>query len=501
MVVLPTGRPMKERTAYKVVGISSPITFGVHNNSLVNLRRGLVERVFNVEKDGGLQRPPQPAADAFNVLGGFRDKLVTELPKFAPCTPEEFVASYGGDRRQKVYEEARLSLLTDPVTRMDARLTTFVKAEKINFTKKPDPAPRVIQPRSPRYNLSVGCYLKRLEKEIYKGISRVYDGEAVVMKGYNAHETAGHLRRAWEKYDQPVAVGLDASRFDQHVSRPALEWEHAVYLSCYSGHHRKELARLLSWQIANKGVGRATDGIIKYAVEGCRMSGDMNTALGNCLLMCAMVWSYCETRGVKHSLANNGDDCVVIMERRDLKRFRDGLENWFLQLGFTMEVEPAVDVFERIEFCQTQPVFDGARYVMCRNPMVCMSKDTVSFLPMSMPRVAKGWCTAVGECGMSLCGGLPVMQEYYQAMLRAGRGERIGHHPGLESGFARLAWRMDRKFSRVSYFARLSFFEAFGILPGDQIKLEQRLACITPDVTDLRRGITTLDLSFLLHTY
>jgi hypothetical protein len=52
----------------------------------------------------------------------------------------------------------------------------------------------------------------------------------------------------------------------------------------------KELAELLKWQLQNKGFARTIDGLIKYSVEGCRMSGDMNTALGNCTIMCALVY-------------------------------------------------------------------------------------------------------------------------------------------------------------------------------------------------------------------
>jgi hypothetical protein len=33
---------------------------------------------------------------------------------------------------------------------------------------------------------------------------------------------------------------------------------------------------------------------LKYQVEGCRMSGDMNTSSGNCMIMVALVYSYME---------------------------------------------------------------------------------------------------------------------------------------------------------------------------------------------------------------
>jgi hypothetical protein len=132
----------------------------------------------------------------------------------------------------KVYRAAADSLSTIPVSKRDAVLSTFVKAEKINLTKKPDPAPRVIQPRSPRYNVAVGRYLKRLEKDIYRAL-KALAGDVVVMKGYNAGQSGEIIARKWARFNRPCAIGLDASRFDQHVSEAALRWEHSVYTQLF----------------------------------------------------------------------------------------------------------------------------------------------------------------------------------------------------------------------------------------------------------------------------
>ena len=43
-------------------------------------------------------------------------------------------------------------------------------------TKKPDPAPRVIQPRNVRYNVEVGRYLRRFEHYLYRGIDEIWNG-------------------------------------------------------------------------------------------------------------------------------------------------------------------------------------------------------------------------------------------------------------------------------------------------------------------------------------
>lgn len=504
MVVKSYGRDPKVRTVYRLTGVAGPVEFGVHNNNLCNLRRGIMERVYRVERAGGLAPPPRPAPGVVDrVLEDFKRALLEHLEVAAPCTLHEFVQMYAGDRRQKVYQQAVESLMMEDVNTNDARLTTFVKAEKVNLSSKSDPAPRVIQPRQPRYNASVGCFLKRLEKDIYRGIAKVFGG-VTVLKGYNSAESGRLLREKWDQFDKPVAVGLDASRFDQHVSPDALRWEHSVYLSLFRDGDRKRLAKLLQMQIRNRGIARASDGHIKYVVEGCRMSGDMNTALGNCLLMCAMVWAYLKESGVRASLANNGDDCVVIMEAKDLKRFQHcggkcSLSDWFLNMGFTMKVEEPVYVFEQIEFCQTHPLWTPEGYIMCRNAPVAMAKDAHSVLPLEMGNMAKGWATNIGQCGLSMTGGVPVFQEYYLGLIRAGQGVSCGKHPGLESGFARLAAGMARKVVRVHDATRVSFWEAFGMLPSEQVACEERLKAMSLDLSKIhRRDYPGPDFSFSL---
>ncbi len=113
------------------------------------------------------------------------------------------------------------------------------------------------------------------------------------MKGMDVRTVAKVLREKWDMFPNPVAIGLDASRFDQHVSVPALEFEHSVYLSCFKQKkHRERLAKLLKLQLENHCTGYAEDGVIKYTTTGTRMSGDMNTSLGNCVLMCSLIHSY-----------------------------------------------------------------------------------------------------------------------------------------------------------------------------------------------------------------
>lgn len=470
---------LRPRSHPVFTGVSGMLRFGVHNNSLNNGCRALVERVFRSPNGAGAYVPPPPCtADVNSRLKRFRTDLLRHVGVHRPIAREQFLLYYSG-RRQQCYARAVASLEERQLTTADFGVKkAFVKAEKINFTAKPDPAPRVIQPRDPRYNVEVGVYLRPLEHSVYHGIAKVFGGPTV-MKGYTAEGVAENLRQMWDQFSDPVAVGLDASRFDQHVRKEMLRWEHSVYTGCFRNVHSARLRWLLKGQLVNKGYLQAADGRIKYTVDGSRMSGDMNTALGNCLIMCALVHTLAAEKGVPIRLGNNGDDCVVIMERRDVKRFTAGLREWFLDFGFNMKVEDTVDRFERIEFCQAHPVWDGERWVMVRNYRTCLSKDACCTVKdYGWGPDALRWLASVGECGLSMCGGIPVMQEYYSAYRRNGGIPRAIACVD-ESGMAMLAKGMHREVREPTVAARISFFNAFGLLPSAQVEVEKMLRAIT----------------------
>ncbi len=478
-VVKHQGRPVHQRKIYQLSGWSPPVDFGVHNSSISNLSRGLLERVYYVKTVEGYAPAPKPLEGLFKKrLTRFKQLLVSRLGNPTPMSREAFPLLYQG-RRRTIYQGAVDSLRHNSIRRKDSCLKTFVKAEKINFTSKKDPVPRVIQPRDPRYNVEVGRYLKPLEPKIYKAVASIFR-EVTIFKGLNSFESGSAMYKKWQKYSKPVAVGLDASRFDQHVSVDALDWEHSVYLSAFRKSGSDELKKLLSWQVSNRGVGYCRDGKVKYSVEGCRMSGDMNTALGNCIIMCALVHAYCKSVGVeKYSLANNGDDCVVIMEQKDLHLFQQGLDSWFLYMVFNMKVEEPVYEFEQIEFCQTHPVLakniDGNHsYIMVRNAVVALAKDCVSIKPFDDQRSFQSQLTALGECGIALTGGIPICQEFYQGLTRAGNSVKYRRAQDTDnSGKEMLRARMSRTYQPVSDISRFSFWLAFGVIPDMQVEVEK----------------------------
>lgn len=473
-------RLTKPRKVHCVHALKSNKIFGVHNSSLRNLGRALHERVFRVQGPSGLVPPPQPIAGLIEErCAWYRQALVDSVPFLPRSSRQQVVDCYTGQKRV-IYQRAADSLRSHPLSSADARIKAFVKAEKINFSDKPDPAPRLIQPRAPRYNVELGRYLRLNEKKLLHQID-VVAGEPTVMKGYNVDELGRIMHRKWCKYTDPVGVGLDASRWDQHCSVEALRFEHSIYKAIFPGD--TYLSWLLEKQISNSGMGLAKDGGIRYQIQGCRMSGDVNTSLGNCILMCGLVLSYLKERGINGSLANNGDDCVVVLERNDLGAFSEGLGEWFLQVGYNLTIEDPVDILEQVEFCQSQPVCVAGRWRMVRTPKTCVGKDAYTIVSIQGPKDAQAWCAAVGDCGLTLTAGLPVLQNVYNRYKVLGKGSRpskafrsfvleYGNTERLRGIKPRL------EVTEVAMSTRVSYYKAFGVSPAIQVLTEKSVEAL-----------------------
>jgi len=457
----------KERSIYMVSGCPSQARFLVHNHCLANLKRGLVERVFCVEKNGKLVRTPQPAKGAFASLSPFRKAVVEEVGTAHRLGYDGFLSYYSG-AKLRTYSNAVESLHIQSVNERDSHLTTFVKAEKIS-TSKGDPAPRVIQPRSPRYNVELGRYLRHLESKLMKAVDTVY-GETTCIKGYTADEVGMIFKNKWDRFHKPVAIGLDASRFDQHCSVEALQFEHGFYKALYP--NNKLLDKLLSWQLVNKGKGYVPDGGISYVKEGCRMSGDINTSLGNYLLMCSMVYGFMRFLGInEYSLANCGDDCVLIVESRNLDQVQSKLPEYFLRLGFTMKVEKPVYCLEEIEFCQAHPVQFQGGWKMVRNVRTAMSKDVHCVNNIRDIPTRKAWSNAQHVGGMALSSGIPVVETFYSRF----RTYDVVKHQRIDTVTNQHKWRGAGGAHVVTPESRASFWQAFRLTGDEQHALEDRL--------------------------
>lgn len=461
---------------YKFPHLAAGAQMGAYSNSLTCALGALYRRVLYVyDKNDGTYKERQVASAEHvnNVLGNFKGRFVRGA--FAPvrCGVQDYPDLYTGGKR-KVYKRALEVYKRCGVMKRHAIVSGFVKVEATKLGADP----RLIQTRSPVYHLGLGSFLRCNEKGFYRGVD-AYFGEKTITKGLNAEEIGELIKDKCHKYGDFVAIGLDASRFDRSVSIPILEWVHDIY-RMHIGKDR-DMEQLLRWQLKNTGHIHAIDGKVAYTVDGGVMSGDVDTSLKGCLIMCAMVGSWLERKGLKASLLNNGDDCVVFMRRKDAECFMEGVSTHFSDLGFNIVCEEPVYEVEHVEFCQAKPVISSnGTYVMCRNPRTASVKDHMSRLNLNTVKLAKCWAGAVSDCGLALAGDMPIFHQYYDVYHRYSQGTRadwMEKDGRFANGMLWLSKRMTRRYG-VTDATRISFWRAWNILPHEQRAIERYYASV-----------------------
>jgi hypothetical protein len=444
------------------------LDFQCPNPSLHNALVAVERRVFTVGKGTEVVLPPQPKSGIFDKLKYFSKAVIAHVGAPKTYSPEQLAATYSSSKRN-AYNCAVLSLKSRPVEKADSHVTAFLKMEKHWMCKKI--APRLICPRSKRYNVELGRRLKFAEKDYMKAIDAVFESPTV-LSGYDNFKVGTIIAKKWRKFKRPVAIGVDASRFDQHVSLPALQWEHSVYNGSFND---PQLAKLLDWQCENKVNLFVEDKILKFKVKGHRMSGDINTSMGNKLIMCGMMHNYFRELGVKAELCNNGDDCVIICEQKDEHLFAT-MTSWFWDYGFNMAVEKPVYKLEQLEFCQSRPVKICGRYRMVRRPD-SISKDAHSLQSMTNKEDIRTFMSATAQCGLVLNSGVPILDAFHRCLFR-GSGYKTVSDEAIKriiefGNEERLGSRRERVELPVTLENRLSYWDAFGVDPQIQVLVER----------------------------
>jgi len=510
--ITPLGGRIKRCTYHVLNALSVLSQWLVANNNVTNVYRAVMTRVFNVKTPAGYAPPPQCTFDSANLpraLRQFRNELTQSFKPTPIASRQQVVDMYVG-RKREIYQRAKDSLDVKHMSKMDARITSHIKTEKINISITPRSAsgtarelqqkdPRIIQARTPRFNLELGWYLKPNEHRMFHAVDRVFakfNGEdasdsmrrPTVMKGLNASKQGVAIAQAWNTFLNPVGIRMDASRFDQHCGRTMLEFEHSCYTRGFSKICDREdlstLKHLLGQQLENKCTAYCSDGVATYTATA-RMSGDMNTGLGNVTIMCGMMYAFfSDVRDkiardgggkAKIVLINNGDDCCVLIERHQLAYITDHVEEFFLKYGYEMVVEGLAHELEEIKFCQSHPIWTPEGYRMVRTMPMCFAKDTINLKQMVNGKQYDEWRNAISGCGIALTYGIPMAQSFYQSL---GRGTKMTKTAVYETGMDFLAHGMRATTTDIHPLSRVSVWKAFGISPDAQVEMERSFANI-----------------------
>lgn len=398
----------------------------------------------------------------------------------------ETAESYGGSLRRR-YLEAERSLREDGVSgRLDWTIRAFLKTEKNRLATKPT-KPRLIFPRSPRYNLEVASRLKPFEHWLWgrlKGSVLGLPNTRLVAKGLNPRQRANLIVRKFTNMKDCVCFEADGSAFEAHVGPSSLMQEHAVYAAAFPKDSR--LRTLLSKQLELR--GNLSCGA-KFRRPGCRASGDFNTGMGNSLVFLVEVVAALRGLAAAFDVLVDGDNVLVFVTKSEAQTVVSGLSQAILQSsGHEVVLERPATRLEDIRFGGSAPIYlgEGRGWSMVRDWHRVISGAFTSHIYLREPKFAREWMTGAAMCELSLARGVPILQSFFLNALRSlGGSRRVRDHPHRDALYLGAWFAAEDAVLKVTPEARVSFEKAFGILPEEQLRLEQ----FSPEFSDVYQRV------------
>nr|QTJ63697.1 RNA-dependent RNA polymerase [Coleopteran tombus-related virus] len=263
--------------------------------------------------------------------------------------------------KQKLYMAALQDIQSG--RRVKSTVQPFPKIEKM--TTKKYKAPRMIQARHMTFNIEYGKFIKPLEETLFKHhYLRHHFGKG------NYDEQARRIQLLASKYKYYTEA--DHSTFDAHITVEHLKLTHTFYAACFK--HNKELRALSSKTINNLCHSRYGD---RYKVKGTRMSGDVDTSLGNSLINYAIIKEMLARLNIKGDAIVNGDDSIIFT---DQPIPTEEAKEIFRTMNMETEILPSVTNIHKVDFCQARLVYrnDGS-VTMMMNPQRMYSKFGMTY--------------------------------------------------------------------------------------------------------------------------
>lgn len=440
-----------------------------HGNCVHNIISALVGRVALCV--------PTPTPTRLAQLIMFSQALARSLGNVSPITFDQVIRMYRGFRRRR-YESAKKTLnLVGPF--VDSRVKMFVKMEGIKFTHdKVNPACRAIQFRSPEYQLQIATYIKPIEHILYRAVGpKPYPASQFIAKNLNGFQRAQLLRKKFDDMPGCEILMLDASRFDGHVTPYLNAIENNFYTTiCPDSYFRK----MLKARSVNKGSARGEGFSVSYSLKGGRMSGDMDTASSNCLLMSTMLALLGSTFCSDYDFLVDGDDSVFFYRGPSL--LDSTIKEFFLECGMEMKIDNRTTDFWSLDFCQGKPVELPRGVSLVRDPLKVMSKVGINdkfFDPTLRCRILE--VLSLGE--LSLVRGCPILQHFFDKLLSISR-RALGKTKRKKLKMDWMSYRQRNEFRGewwkrevlpITPRARETFSQAWGITIKEQLSLEKQI--------------------------
>jgi hypothetical protein len=343
----------------------------------------------------------------------------------------------------------------------------FVKDDK--ETTSPEKAPRAIQYRNPRAGLEMGRFTHAIESLVYSCLDEY--GTRIFGKGCNMHELAEDFILKAGLFKDPVYLELDASKFDAHVSVELLELTREFYTSMCADPSEARMVNYM-WSKTRMNYGR-TRRNVRFKTYGTRMSGDMDTGLGNSLLMYWLIKEYMRSNGItKYAMSVNGDDSVVVIGIADLGKARN--ISIFKDYGFNMKFGVSYGL-QDFEYCHCKMVETDYGWIMSRDPYRMIARMGWSNTKRS-GKSAKDYLYSLALGNMAVNFGLPIGYEYGKKMLAlTGISRQIVMSRKKRLFLEKQRYWKDCENSTISVGTRNSFYLAWGIHPDEQVNIENNI--------------------------
>lgn len=433
----------------------------------------------------------------------------------APLDLESLIQVFPASRRKR-YLQAAWLLCQRAFSLLEARISSFVKSEKLEVEEK-DKDPRMIQARGQLFNLELGKFTRAIEKGLYSlkdpAWQEVGIANPLLAKGSSLNQRAVQLRRMWKLLRNPVSLSFDLSRWDAHVGVEMLKIMHKFYLKVIPD---PWLGKLLEQQLLNKAT---TANGIKYRNPGGVTSGDMTTALGNCVAVSAILLAFravlqriAEGKGlntygspllseIKQTVIrylnmhpnlrtlfltqrwmciyDDGDDHVLLVEKPAAQLVEMVLPKWWQAVGQDLKIEGVTEQFSQIEFCQHKPLkLANGRWVMAPNPFKVLA--TATLVSGNNRLKPEKYLLTVWEARAMLHNGVPVLGPLFSrwASKRWVRERLTAKQLGQEAaGIAHLvainAQKGKQKQIPITPEVRETYAQQWGISADEQALLEQ----------------------------
>lgn len=411
--------------------------------------------------------------------------------KLTPMSEDEVIACYRGAKFRRYYRVRGIV-----PTSKNSTHGWFLKVEKL--LKDPeDTHPRVIaciEPNFPVLSLQFGRFTKVTEMKL-KSITdwgEDFPPGPLFVKGLNSVERAKRWENAFfelRDYGVVICVVLDGKRWDSHIHKPLIDlMRDMIQKVCIDDEGM--LRNIIRWMKKDRRLVSRMKGVnLKAVFKNMVFSGDPDTALGNMILMVAIITTALNHFGVDMSRVrylNDGDDHGMLCAKSEINKVQAAIE-WCVGFGVELKIE---DLFELhtpedlalIEHCQAHPIRVGEGAFVVRRMIRHLKKVMSNALMTLKPDPGLTILCATGWAELLLNAGVPVLQNFALMLVRIA-GERrhielqendeLYHRVVLELRRLGLKSIYEAKPQPILDVSRFDFAEAFGVSVVEQLAMER----------------------------